>query len=230
MKNRLQLPAVIWCRDFRISAGEVRAFRDGRMMALSWRADTKKKPLFMLTTGSSARPVSVHMRRGDVSKPVVVDLYNNEMNGVDVADQLTVFYSFIRKTRKWWRKTFFWLLEVAIVNSYLLYKESVSRPKSHVDYRRAVIDNIAMASIQLSSRPSRGAPRRTTPNTLQHLDRKPHFMKKAAVDRDCVVCSVRGPRGRHRTLYYCTTCNTHPYLCPDACFQTYHTRTIYRST
>ena len=42
MKNRLQLPAAIRCRDFRISAGEVRAFRDGRMLALSWRADTKK--------------------------------------------------------------------------------------------------------------------------------------------------------------------------------------------
>ena len=59
-----------------------------------------------------------------------------------------------------------------------------------------------MASIQLSSpRPSHGAPRHTTPNTLQRLDRKPHFMKKSAVDRDCVVCSIKVARGRHRTLY-----------------------------
>ena len=227
MKNRLQFPAAIRCCDFRISAGEVRAFRDGRMMALSWRADTKKKPLFMLTTGSSARPVNVHTRRGDVSKPVVVDLYNNEMNGVDVADQLTVFYSFICKTRKWWRKTFFWLLEVAMMNSYLLYKQSVSRP-SHVEYRRAVINNIAIASIQLSSPcPSRGAPRRTTPNTLQRLDRKPHFMKKSAVDRDCVVCSV-GDLGEDTGHYITAQPVTH--ICPDACFQTYHTRTNYRAT
>ena len=183
MKNRQQLPSAIRCRDLCITAGETRAFRDGRKLALCWRAESKKKPLFMLSSGSSARPVSVSTRRGQVHKPAAVDLYNRKMNGVDVADQLTVFYSFVRKSRKWWRKTF-WLFEVAVVNSYLLYKATVARPKSHLDYRRAVIAELATASIQLAApRPGPGAPRRSIPE-LQRLDRKPHFMEKAAADRD----------------------------------------------
>ena len=64
-----------------------------------------------------------------------------------------------------------------------------------------------MANIQLSSPcPSRGAPQRTTPNTQQRLDRKPHFMKKSAVDRDYVVCSV-GKLGED-TGHYTTATHT----------------------
>ena len=42
-------------------------------------------------------------------KSVVVDNYNQSMNGVNLADQYTVYYSFIRKSKKWWKKVCFWL-------------------------------------------------------------------------------------------------------------------------
>lgn len=90
------------------------------MLAMVWKAETKKKPLFMLSTGSCAAPVTIHTRRDPVDKPTVVNTYNHSMNGVDVAEQLTVFYLFVRKTRKWWRKVFFWLIEASVVNSYPL--------------------------------------------------------------------------------------------------------------
>ena len=64
-------------------------------------------------------------------KPSIVDEYNMSMNGVDKADQYTVYYAFVRKSRKWWRKLFFWLLEVTLVNSYILYKISNHSPSTH---------------------------------------------------------------------------------------------------
>ena len=111
MKNRKDLPSVIRDKKLSVPAGETRAFRGGRLLALAWRAETKKKPLIMLSSSGSAKPVAITTRRGTrVSKPAVVNSYNHSMNGVDVADQLTVFYSFVRKTRKWWRKLFFFTL------------------------------------------------------------------------------------------------------------------------
>ena len=102
MKNRKDLPSVIRDKKLSVPAGETRAFRDGRLLALAWRSETKKKPLIMLSSSGSAKPVAITTRRGTrVSKPAVVNSYNHSMNGVDVADQLTVFYSFVRKTRKW---------------------------------------------------------------------------------------------------------------------------------
>ena len=214
--------------DFRIGGGQVKAFRDGRMLVTSWRAETRKKPIFMISTGCSARPIRVRRRRDTVTKPSVVDVYNNNMNGVDTADQLTVFYSFVRKTRKWWRKVFFWLMETSVVNSYLLYKQSVARPKSHLDYRRALVETLAVASIQQGPQRSRvGAPRKSL-EPHPRLQQKPHFIAKSATDRDCVVCSRRGRETRHRTVYYCETCTTSPYLCPGVCFKRYQTLLNYK--
>ena len=89
MKNRRDLPSPIRDVRFSMTAGETRCFRDGRLMALAWRAESKKKPLIMLSSSCSAKPVTVLTRRERVSKPSVVNTYNCSMNGVDIADQLT---------------------------------------------------------------------------------------------------------------------------------------------
>lgn len=230
IKNRKDLPPVHEKR-FIVLAGETIAFRNGRLLAMAWRAKTKKKPLIMVSSCGSAKPVTVTTRSGSVSKPAVVNSYNPSMNGVDIADQLTVFYSFVRKTRKWWRKLFFYFLEVAVVNSYIIYKQSTSHPRSHVGYRRAIVEQVATLFLQQAPpRMGPGAPRRQRSDNLpQRLDKKPHFVGKAATDRDCVVCSKRGESGRrHRTVYYCNTCTDHPHLCPDTCFYKYHTQTMHK--
>ena len=67
-------------------------------------------------------------RRGEITdKPTVVADYNQFMLGVDKLDQLMAYYSFLHKSVKWWRKIFFWLLEVMVINSYIIYKELARR-------------------------------------------------------------------------------------------------------
>ena len=116
---------------------------------------------------------------------------------------------------------FFYFMEVSTVNSYLLYKQTVTQPRNHLGYRRAVVEQIAKLSIQEAPpRPGPGAPRRAATHDLpQRLNGKPHFIGRSPKDRDCVVCSERGTtQRRHRTVYYCITCTNHPFLCPDTCF------------
>ena len=73
---------------------------------------------------------------------MIVD-YNEHMLGVDKLDQMMSYYSFLHKTIKWWRKVFFWVLEVATVNAYILYKvlaqKRGERPMSHLAFRRKLI-------------------------------------------------------------------------------------------
>jgi len=42
------------------------------------------------------------------------------MQGVDRGDQMVGYYSIRRRSKKWWKKVFSYLLECALLNAYLL--------------------------------------------------------------------------------------------------------------
>ena len=153
MKNRQHIPQQFRQKNFRLSDDQVQAFRSGCLLALAWRAPSKKKGIIMISTKDSANVTTVTSRatRKSAMKPVVVHNYNQSMNGVDLADQYTTYYSFIRRSRKWWKKICFWLLEVATVNSYILYK-SKHKTSTHLHFRRAVVECLARIHLQMLQR------------------------------------------------------------------------------
>ncbi len=174
--------------------------------------------------------------RGDSQtreKPKVVEDYNQYMLGVDKTDQLASYYNFLHKSVKWWRKVFFWCVEVTVINSYIIHKEQAQRRgervKTHLAYRRHLIEFLS-EPVRCNVVPR---PRRLGRRSGQHLERLqpvPHFLQKDDLRRDCTVCSsrVRGAT-RHLTMYTCSTCTNHPYLCPSPCFKTYHTKKNYHT-
>ena len=109
----------------------------------------EKNPVVMVSSDSSAKMITVPSRnscRQTLLKPQAVDIYNNNnMNGVDVAVQLTVFYPFIRKTRKWWRKLFFWLVEVAVISERDTLRSVQSRIV-YILYTRKMVPIMGRAS------------------------------------------------------------------------------------
>lgn len=229
MKNRKQIPQTFRQKCFRLKDGEVQAYRSGRFLALAWRAPSKKKGIIMLTSKDSANVISVTSRatHKEAEKPVVVDSYNQSMNGVDLADQYTVYYSFIRKSKKWWKKVCFWLLEVSIVNSYIIFKHR-NTSYTHVQYRKSVVESLAKCYFQETpSRTMRGRPFRqslsveTFSGDTERLNRRPHFLAKRE-QHQCVVCST--PQKRRRSSFFCKTCPSNPTLCPDTCHEKYHTQ------
>lgn len=153
------------------------------------------------------------------------------MGAVDRADHYCGSYAFTRKTVKWWRKLFFWLLEIAIVNSYHLWnidrKEKNLKPMDHLQYRRILIEEL-VEGCRNSSR-KRGRP--STTDDEERLNGKPHFIAKKPnkSTKDCVVCSNRNvPGGRKETSYFCETCSRKPGCHPGKCFKDYHTKKDYK--
>ena len=230
VKSRVGLPDVVRSSSFRLKGDETRAFRSGSLLCVAWQAAAKKKPLVMLSSNCRHEMVTVRSHRSAQLKPVVVDRYNHFMNGVDRADQYTVYYSFIRRSVKWWRKVFFWVMEVAAVNSYINFKCHTIRPCSHRDFRLSVIRDLASA--HMLSAPPRGLGRRVTHQQARagDLDRLNgrHFLDKGTAQRDCLVCSHQSQGSRRRTTFFCKTCTLHPPLCPTTCFERYHTLEHFR--
>ena len=67
---------------------------------------------------------SVRRRRGEdiqreVRVPACVSDYQKHMKGVDLLDQMVSYYQFQHRSKKWWRRLFFFFLSVSCYNSYI---------------------------------------------------------------------------------------------------------------
>lgn len=68
------------------------------------------------------------------------------MGGVDFFDQYMSFYNMNHKSRRWWIKILFYLLEACVVNSYIVYKLSMKsnnkKPMSHLKFRSMLVNEL----------------------------------------------------------------------------------------
>lgn len=231
LTNRKDFPGQL--KKPKLDQYEVKAFQKrGKMMALSF---FDKRIVSMISTyhNPATETVTRTKKKGvseTYAKPTVIIEYTKYMGGVDRADHYCGSYNFTRKTLKWWRKLFFWILEVAIVNSYHLHsidkKERNTSPLSHLKFRNKLIKQLVANTRNVSLK--RGRPAN---DDEQRLDGKSHFImqKVNKSTKDCVVCSDRKtPGGRRETSFYCETCTRQPGLHPGACFKRYHTERSYK--
>lgn len=105
--------------------GEFRFQIKNRIAAVQWK---DKKAVNFLSSVHSPRQTTTVLRRlrngsrVEVHCPKVVQVYNQSMGGVDRFDQLHERYAVGRKSLKWWYRIFYYLLDMAIVNSFVLWK------------------------------------------------------------------------------------------------------------
>jgi hypothetical protein len=69
--------------------------------------------------------------KADLQCPESIIDYNKHMGGVDRADQRKESYSLDRKSKRFWLRIFFNFLNVALSNSFILFK---NRTNSHMTY------------------------------------------------------------------------------------------------
>ena len=153
--------------------------------------------------------------RSQIPCPESVQLYNANMGGVDLFDSRRKTYSCNRKSKKWWLRLIYFLLDTAVVNSYIHYKETPrTKPLTLKEFVVALAENMMSA---YSSRK-----RRTFTAEAPSASRlcKRHFPDQISESKQCRVCPQR-----KRTRYCCSNCspNNPIPLCPTKCFKAYHT-------
>lgn len=80
----------------------------------------RRRPRLTSTNGSRVRAVFGSATTKRLHIPKVVDDYNFNMGGVDIADQLRSVYTSHLQSRRTWMPLFFWLLDTSVTNSYIL--------------------------------------------------------------------------------------------------------------
>lgn len=105
-----------------------------------------KKLVTLLTTCSHGSRVDSgkKSRTGEaVVIPKLVHEYNQNMNGVDKFDQHLQYYSFNRKTWKWWKRACFHLLHIAKIQAYLLFKiRNPQSKQSQLDFTLGLVQQM----------------------------------------------------------------------------------------
>ena len=232
MPSRKGMPNELSKKKRKRKVHEVIAFKKSDdSMALQWK---DKRVVTMLSSVYNTQCENEERILGNqqpttVAKPVVISRYTKYMGGVDKADHYCGSYAFLRKTAKWWRKMFFWLFEVAIVNSFILYniqrRGQGLKSVTHKKYRKNLVIQLVG---KIRNKNSRKRGRNSDVESIERLSGR-HFVAKIPNGRskDCAVCSDRRVK-RRETVYQCETCERKPGLHPDKCFKKYHTEKHYR--
>lgn len=203
--------------------------------------DRGKKCVTVISTMHNAESKCFVLRtnnrgvRESVPCPDSIRDYNLYMGGVDRFDQLLSTYNISWKSRRWWLKLFYYCIDASIVNSYILYKDTVSKcmsgtkPLSHMKYRsQLATEMIGSFSARIKKAPviqiGRGrkgnAPdgRATVANTIRLTNVGQHLPAKGPTFRRCAHCSTTKKQKRSTTV--CVRCNV--ALCLP-CFIPFHT-------
>jgi hypothetical protein len=160
---------------------------------------------------------------GNAIKPAIVVDYSRHMGHVDNADRMANSYMASRRTWKWTKKLFFHLLDLAIVNSYILLSSCGGKKISHRDFHLTVIrEMLALSGYEAqSSMPvGRPAPAATNNSRLDTRHNK-HWPRCSLKQRRCCVCSARGMKGT--VLFKCIKCDVALRVDPS-CFEDNHTK------
>ena len=164
-----------------------------------------------------------------ILKPAVISRYVKYMGGVVRGDYYCGGYAFLRKTSKRWRKMFFWPLEVAKRNSFILInlsrKQQGLKKMRHKEFCKYLVIRL-VGDVQNKFVQNHG--KNSDANGLERLSGK-HFIAKISngIAKDCAVCSDQKVK-RMQTVYHCETCERQPGLHSDTCIKKYHTEQQYK--
>jgi hypothetical protein len=145
--NRKGMRQELGPKKMKLKRSDIRVRTRGDLTAMLWR---NKRDIYMLTNIHDA-PAKGNFcdGNGKATKAQIVAEYSRHMGFVDKEDRMAKSYSICQRTLKWTKKLFFHLLELAILNSYILLSSCGGKKISHRDFGVILVRNmLAQAGYQ----------------------------------------------------------------------------------
>ncbi|XP_062606783.1 piggyBac transposable element-derived protein 4-like [Saccostrea cucullata] len=204
----------------RLQRGQSQTRQKGNLTASVWQ--DKKPVAFLSTLSDPRRQVPVTRQHGrqelQMTQPHAANEYNKYMNGVDRHDQLRLKYPLGRDSKKAWKYIFYFLMNCAVVNSFILFCETSNRPNTrkrftHVAFRMELVHHLIAG---FSGRKRKAAENVEVVHQAENFPG--HESVHMGTKRRCRVHMNK--KERKETVYGCKVCNVH--LCKDGCHFTFH--------
>ena len=135
--HRKGMPKDLKLKTLRLKHGDIRVRTSSDLTAVVWK---DKGDMCLLTNIHVPHGVGNYCdKHGNAIKLAIVVDYNCHMGHVGSADKMANSYMASRRMWKWTKKLFFHLLDLAIVNSYILLLSCGGKIISHRDFQLALI-------------------------------------------------------------------------------------------
>jgi hypothetical protein len=179
------------------------------------------------------QPVSRFCGREKCRKPIpcpaIVNQYNKHMGGVDLSDMLMALYRVRVRTKKWYHHIFYYLLNLSVVNGWLLYRRDFSQHKpggkqlNLLQFHCSIAESLLRCSLWRKrgrpSTPISATPLAITPSVNNNLH-LPVFIESQG---KCRLCLDKKETKMGYTLVKCSFCNVNLCLQKSRnCFFDYH--------
>ena len=252
-KNRRDNPPDISAKRLKLGKGEHIVRQRDAVVAIRY---NDRKDFMILSTKYGGNVINTgRTNRRDqepIRKPSAVHHYNQHMNGVDLFDQHMSYYTFSRKTMKWWKRAATHFVHMAKIQAFILHRKLSNKKINQVDFTLKLIEQLVNLPTQNDDTPQNIAdpaplpnatpqhtaatqPREPLPLDLQRLShaQSPHWLesipptaKKLRPTKNCHACTIySGERKgyiRRKESRYQCSSCKVP-LCVEPCFRVFHT-------
>ena len=212
----------------KLERGEFLYETKGCVAAVKWMDNREVTVLSTCHSPKEVRDVTRRAKDGTrsiIPCPLAIAEYNRIMGGVDRFDQFRERYSVGRRSVKWWHRILYWLIDLMVVNAYVMYQinrrqHSVS---DQLSFRLQLVRHLT--SSYTSSR-KRGRPvsflanKKSVPEEVRLAQVGNHFPQQNQNFRRCRFCSTT--KAEKRPRYTCTACDVP--LCLEPCFRKFHAK------
>ena len=215
MKNRARLSKEIEELTKKFSSGDNSFFcsLNKKLLLTVWK-DIKIVFLFsnigdnkLGKTRRSYKPTGSNIiyQRKIVDCPNTILNYSDSARGVDYLDQMMSYYSPIMRSRKWYIAILLHFLEIALHNSFIIYKKMKDQKLQFLDFRKAIMESLILEFRQRKLQPSQEQERikgrsETMLIELQNKDCELAYNVKSK----CRVCKETKDLSKF-TSYWCKT-------------------------
>lgn len=188
-------------------------FRRQGTLLVGYKQKKKRKPVYLITTGYPADDRMIKSKKSGIEaiKPSLINEYNLHMGGVDSKDKSIYHSTCTRATKKYWKKIFENFLDMALLNSYILYLSNTDQPMKRYNFMVSIVESLVSDGTVPRAQVLRvgpGGDAAASGGAAHSLTRLPGVQLRV-----CVVCSK--PQKKSRSHFWCPACNSgvHP-----ACF------------
>lgn len=183
--------------------------------------------------GTCKRWSASDKKKINIAQPHIVGEYNKFMGGVDKADMLLELYRIDIRSRRWYMRIVFWAIGVAVVNSWLLYRQTEEFYKRKVEYRLLQFQSVIATGLTKAGHKEKK--KRGRPSLEDNVPKKKKIVPKPTAD-------VRYDEVGHLPLYsekqgrckncpkgfahiMCKKCNVNLCITKNKnCFEQFHSK------